>query len=67
MERATTSQNERRRHRRYNNILTSNPVMGAGNISDTKLVVSAVLTWKNSVATLFKGLFSDWTLQYEWV
>jgi hypothetical protein len=30
-------------------------------------VVSAVLTWKNSVATLFKGLFSDWTLQYEWV
>jgi hypothetical protein len=67
MERATTSQNERRRHRRYNNILTSNPVMGAGNISDTKLVVSAVLTWKNSVATLFRGLFSDWTLQYEWV
>jgi hypothetical protein len=69
MERATTSQNERRRHLRYNNILTSNPVMGAGNISDTKrtLVVSAVLTWKNSVATLFKGLFSDWTLQYEWV
>ena len=43
--------------------------MRAGNISDTKRTLVGVSSAQldDSVATLLEGLFSDWTLYYEWV